>query len=103
MKKFQCFYGNVPKFGMFSNKEKLVLRAEIHKMLDIIANIEDPGQTASLKKSEMGQCCLYRPIWQATSVHNFSRSTIYTKMLDLSRILIFDRMFLMVGASFNPF
>ena len=44
-----------------------VFRADIHKMLVIITNREDPDQ----KQSDLGLSCLSWPFWQATSVQNF--------------------------------
>ena len=35
----------------------LVIRADIHKMLDRIENREDPDQTASKKQSDLGLHC----------------------------------------------
>ena len=43
----------------------LVIRDRIHKMLVIIANREDPDQTASLLH------CLPRPFWKAANVRDF--------------------------------
>ena len=37
-------------------------------MLVRIANREDTDQTASLEASDLGQYCLSRSFWQATSV-----------------------------------
>ena len=61
---------------LFSNKI-LVIRAG--KMFVIIANREDPDQTASSEAVNPGLHCLSsqtRPYWPATSLWNFRRSTV---------------------------
>ena len=48
----------------------LVIKAGIHKMHVRIANREDADQTAYLKQSDLGLCCLSRPLGQEMSVQN---------------------------------
>ena len=49
----------------------LLLNAGRDKILVIIANRQDPDQTASEQKQfDLGLRCLSRPFWQAISVPN---------------------------------
>ena len=48
--------------------EMFVIRAEIHKMVVRIENMEDHDQ-----QSDLGLPCLFRPFWQATSIRNFRK------------------------------
>ena len=52
--------------SLFSNK-MLVLRDRIHKMLVIMANREDPDQTAPQKQSDLGLPCLSSPFGRPSS------------------------------------
>ena len=69
-------YGKCP---IISNTFLFLFTAKmlvIYKMLVRIANREYPDQTACQKQSDLGLQWLSRPFWQATSVLNFSKSTI---------------------------
>ena len=45
-------------------------------LVRIIANSEDPDQTASSEQSDLGLHCLYRPFCQAISAQNYRTFTI---------------------------
>ena len=62
----KCFKISNIFLSLFSNK-MMFFRAETHKLLVIIANMEDLDQTAQ-KQSDLGLPCLSRPYWQVTSV-----------------------------------
>ena len=55
-------------------KQMLVIRAGIHKMLNTIANREDPDQTASLETVWSGSALF--GVLQETSVQNFRTFTV---------------------------
>ena len=76
---YYMYYGRCPEISniflfLFSNN-MFIIRAKIHKMLVKIPNREDPDQT------DLGLCCLSRPLWQATSIQNFR--TFTTPLLSL--------------------
>ena len=57
--------------------EMLVLRAEINKMLVLVANKEDPVISLLLQKqSDLGLPCLSRPFWQVTIILKFRTFTL---------------------------
>ena len=64
----------------------LFIRAESHKMLVRIANMEDPNQTASEEQSDLGLHCLSTgmPFWQAMPVQNFRKFTVPMRKICLA-------------------
>ena len=61
----------------------LAVWAGIHNMLVRIANREDPDRTVFFSEaSDMGLHCLTRPFWRATSVGNFTTSTVINLLCD---------------------
>ena len=53
----------------------LVIRLEFTKCFFLIANREDPDQTASKQQSDLGLFCLSRFFWQTATVRNFTTFT----------------------------